>query len=111
MTHDYTYLSQLTVADLLDRARAHGDDGLIRALADRLEEHIDALADYDALNAELMDAALLRFINAVETLLNHTRDYYGAALAAATAEARRRNLVPQEKGPAMTPGRVTGRKT
>ena len=29
---------------------------MIRALADRLEEHIDALADYDALNAELMEA-------------------------------------------------------
>lgn len=56
MTLDHTYLSQLSVQDLLDRARAHGDDGLIRALADRLEEHIDALADYDALNAELMDA-------------------------------------------------------
>ncbi len=56
MTHDFTYLNQLPVQDLLDRARAHGDDGLIRALADRLEEHLDVLADYDALNAELMAA-------------------------------------------------------
>lgn len=56
MTHDHTYLSQLPVQDLLARARAHGDDGLIRALADRLEEHLDALADYDALNAELTAA-------------------------------------------------------
>ena len=56
MTHDHTYLSQLPVQDLLDRARAHGDDGLIRALADRLEEHLDAAADYDRLNDELMDA-------------------------------------------------------
>ena len=56
MTLDHTYLSQLPVQDLLDRARAHGDDGLIRALVDRLEEHIDAAADYDRLNDELMDA-------------------------------------------------------
>ena len=56
MTLDFTYLDQLTVTDLLDRAREHNDNGLIRALADRLEEHLDALADYDALNAELMDA-------------------------------------------------------
>lgn len=56
MTLDHTYLSQLPVHDLLDRARAHGDDGLIRALADRLEEHLDAAADYDRLNDELMDA-------------------------------------------------------
>ena len=56
MTLDFTYLDQLTVTDLLDRAREHNDNGLIRALADRLEEHIDALADYDNLNAELIDA-------------------------------------------------------
>ena len=56
MTLDHTYLSQLPVQDLLDRARAHGDDGLIRALADRLEEHIDAVSDYDRLNDELIDA-------------------------------------------------------
>ena len=56
MTLDFTYLDQLTVTDLLNRAREHNDNGLIRALADRLEEHIDALADYDNLNAELIDA-------------------------------------------------------
>jgi len=56
LTLDFTYLDQLTVTDLLNRAREHNDNGLIRALADRLEEHIDALADYDNLNAELLDA-------------------------------------------------------
>ena len=57
MTHDYTYLDQLTVTDLLDHARRAGPKNhLVRALADRLEEHLDALADYDALNAELIDA-------------------------------------------------------
>lgn len=60
MTHDHTYLSQLPVQDLLDRAHRGAWTGpeahMIRALADRLEEHIDALADYDALNAELMAA-------------------------------------------------------
>jgi len=56
MTLDFTFLDQLTVTDLLNRAREHNDNGLIRALADRLEEHIDALADYDNLNAELIDA-------------------------------------------------------
>ena len=60
MTHDHTYLSQLTVQDLLDRAHRGAWTGpeahMIRALADRLEEHLDALADYDALNAELMAA-------------------------------------------------------
>ena len=60
MTHDHTYLSQLPVQDLLDRAARGNWTGpeahMIRALADRLEEHIDAAADYDALNAELMAA-------------------------------------------------------
>lgn len=60
MTHDHTYLSQLNVTDLLDRAHRGAWNGpeahMIRALADRLEEHIDAAADYDALNAELMAA-------------------------------------------------------
>ena len=60
MTHDHTYLSQLPVQDLLDRAARGNWTGpeahMIRALADRLEEHLDALADYDALNAELMEA-------------------------------------------------------
>lgn len=60
MTHDHTYLSQLTVQDLLDRATRGNWTGpeahMIRALVDRLEEHIDAAADYDRLNDELMDA-------------------------------------------------------
>lgn len=54
---DYTYLNQLTVTDLLWRAREAGPDNhLARALADRLEAHIDAVSDYDRLNDELMDA-------------------------------------------------------
>jgi len=60
MTHDFTYLNQLNVTDLIDRA-ARGnwtgpDAHMIRALVARLEEHIDAAADYDRLNDELMDA-------------------------------------------------------
>jgi len=59
---DYTYLSQLPVQDLLDRARSRWPSSpdaqahLIRALADRLEEHLDAVADYDAVNDALMEA-------------------------------------------------------
>jgi hypothetical protein len=60
MTHDHTYLSQLPVIDLLDRAHRGDWNGpeahMIRALADRLEEHLDAVADYDAVNEALMDA-------------------------------------------------------
>ena len=56
--------------------------------------------------AAFSDGHLLRFVIACEN--SHTR--YQAALAAAMTEARRRNLVPQEKGPAMTPGQ-SGRKT
>ena len=57
MTHDFTHLDQLTVTDLLWRAREAGPaNHLVRALADRLEEHLAAVADYDALNAELIDA-------------------------------------------------------
>ena len=60
MTHDHTYLSQLTVTDLLDRAHRGNWTGpeahMIRALAEQLEEHLDAVADYDAVNAALMDA-------------------------------------------------------
>ena len=60
MTHDHAYLSQLPEQDLLDRAHRGAWTGpeahMIRALADRLEEHLDALADYDALNDALMDA-------------------------------------------------------
>ena len=58
--------------------------------------------------APLDDATLLRFLAAVEA----RRDKYQVALAAALAEGRRRNLLPNEKSPAMTPGQsTTGRKT
>ena len=60
MTHDFTYLNQLGVVDLLDRAHRGNWTGpevhMIRALAERLEEHLDAVADYDAVNDALMDA-------------------------------------------------------
>lgn len=60
MTHDFTYLNQLPVTDLLDRAHRGAWTGpeahMIRALAERLEDHLEAVADYDALNAELIDA-------------------------------------------------------
>jgi chromosome segregation ATPase len=60
MTHDYTYLNQLNTADLMSRAFRDSWTGpeahMIRALAERLEEHLDAVADYDAVNDALMDA-------------------------------------------------------
>ena len=60
MTHDFTYLNQLPVQDLIDRAARGNWTGpeahMIRALVDRLEAHIDAVSDYDALNDALMDA-------------------------------------------------------
>jgi hypothetical protein len=60
MTHDFTYLNQLPVQDLIDRAARGNWTGpeahMIRALVDRLEAHIDAVSDYDRLNDELMDA-------------------------------------------------------
>jgi hypothetical protein len=60
MTHDFTYLNQLPVQDLIDRAARGNWTGpeahMIRALVDRLEAHIDAAAEYDRLNDELMDA-------------------------------------------------------
>ena len=59
----YTFLNQLNIADLLSETRRlindmapSVKDHALRALADRLEEHIDTAADYDALNAELMAA-------------------------------------------------------
>ena len=52
--------------------------------------------------APLDDATLLRFLAAVET----RQARYEVALAAATAEARRRNLLPNEKSPAVTPGQL-----
>ena len=57
--------------------------------------------------AAFSDGHLLRFVIACE----NSRERYEAALAAAMIEVRRRNLVPQEKGPAMTPGQLRGRKT
>jgi len=70
---------------------------------------MNATPAYWAANvAPLDDATLLRFLAAVEA----RRDKYQVALAAALAEGRRRNLLPNEKGPAMTPGQsTTGRKT
>lgn len=57
--------------------------------------------------APLDDATLLRFLDAVEA----RRDRYQVALTAAMAEARRRNLLANEKGPALPPGQFEGRKT
>ena len=57
MTHDFTYLNQLPIADLLDRAREAGPEAhMIRALADRLEDYADVYATVDRLEAELADA-------------------------------------------------------
>jgi chromosome segregation ATPase len=60
MTHDHTYLNQLNTADLMSRAFRDNWTGpeahMIRALAERLEEHLDAVADYDAVNDALMEA-------------------------------------------------------
>jgi len=60
MTHDFTYLNQLPVQDLIDRAARGNWTGpeahMIRALVDRLEEHLEAAVEYDRLNDELMDA-------------------------------------------------------
>jgi NTP pyrophosphatase (non-canonical NTP hydrolase) len=60
MTHDFTYLNQLPVTDLLDRAHRGAWTGpeahMIRALAERLEEHLDAVNEYDAVNDALIDA-------------------------------------------------------
>ena len=56
--------------------------------------------------AAFSDGHLLRFLTATERM----QDRYAVAQQVAEAEARRRNLVPQEKGLAMTPGR-SRRKT
>ena len=60
MTHDFTYLNQLGVVDLLDRAHRGAWTGpeahMIRALAERLEEHLDAVNEYDAVNDALIEA-------------------------------------------------------
>ncbi len=58
--------------------------------------------------APLDDATLLRFLAAVEA----RRARFDVALTAAVNEARRRNLIPHEKGPASPPGQSTqGRET
>ena len=57
--------------------------------------------------AAFSDGHLLRFLTATERM----QDRYAVAQQVAEAEARRRNLVPQEKDPAMTPGQSGGRKT
>ena len=57
MTHDFTYLNQLNIPDLLDHAhRAGPDNHLVRALADRLEEYADVYDAVNNLEAELADA-------------------------------------------------------
>jgi hypothetical protein len=70
MAQDYTYLNQLNVTDLLNHARQAGPDShLVRALADRLEEHLEAVADYDAINDALMEAN--QRVEALEDELNN----------------------------------------
>jgi hypothetical protein len=60
MTHDFTYLNQLTVEDLLDRAHRGTWTGpeahLIRALAVRLDEYVELRDILNSLEAELGDA-------------------------------------------------------
>ena len=56
--------------------------------------------------APLDDATLLRFLTAVEA----RRARFDVALTAAVNEARRRNLIPHEKGPASPPGQSTQRR-
>ena len=60
MTHDFTYLNQLPITDLLDRAHRGNWTGpeahMIRALAERLEQYEDAYDTVNSLEAELADA-------------------------------------------------------
>jgi hypothetical protein len=60
MTHDFTYLSQLPITDLLDRAHRGNWTGpeahMIRALAERLNEHLDAVNEYTVVYDELTEA-------------------------------------------------------
>lgn len=60
MTHDFTYLNQLPITDLLDRAHRGAWTGpeahMIRALAERLEQYEDAYDTVNSLEAELADA-------------------------------------------------------
>ena len=57
--------------------------------------------------AAFSDGHLLRFLTATERM----QDRYAVAQQVAAAEARRRNLVPNEKNPALPPGQSLGRKT
>ena len=66
-----------------------------------------ARLDYWKANvAGLDDVNLLRFMAAVQ----QRRTNYETALEAAAYEARRRRLLPEEKGPAATPGQSIWRK-
>jgi hypothetical protein len=60
MAHDFTYLNQLTVEDLLDRAHRSAWSGpeahMIRALATRLEDYLEYRDMVNGLEAELGDA-------------------------------------------------------
>ena len=60
MAHDFTYLNQLTVEDLLDRAHRGNWTGpeahMIRALAIRLEDYLEFRDMVNNLEAELADA-------------------------------------------------------
>jgi hypothetical protein len=60
MSHDFTYLNQLPIPDLLDRAHRDNWTGpeahMIRALAERLEQYEDAYNMLDRLQADLDDA-------------------------------------------------------
>lgn len=61
MPHDFTYLNQLTVEDLLDIAHRGGrwtgpEAHLIRALATRLEDYLEYRDMVNGLEAELGDA-------------------------------------------------------
>jgi ABC-type lipoprotein release transport system permease subunit len=60
MSHDFTYLNQLTVEDLLDRAHRGNWTGpeahMIRALAIRLEDYLEFRDMVNNLEAELGDA-------------------------------------------------------
>jgi hypothetical protein len=70
-TTDYIYLMQLPVQELIHRARDMTGihEHVIRALADRLEEHVDAATDYDTINDALMDAN--QRVEALEDELNN----------------------------------------
>ena len=62
MSHDFTYLDQLNVNDLLDRANRGNWNGpeahMIRALAVRLEDYLDFRDMVNNLQDELYDAGL-----------------------------------------------------